>query len=88
MGSCSFQEHAGIPCPGCGIQRSILALLRGDFVESILLFPALLPMLGMFTFLGFHLAFNLKHGALILKMFYISNTILIIGPYLLKFINH
>lgn len=86
MGSCSFQEHIGVACPGCGIQRSILALLRGEILDSVVLFPALLPLLGMFTFLGIHLVFNLKHGALVLKIFFITNSVLIIGNYLLKFI--
>lgn len=88
MGTCSFHEHTGIACPGCGIQRSVLAMLRGDFMESILLFPALLPLMVMLVFLGFHLAFDLKNGALILKILYITNSFLIIGPFLFKFIFH
>ncbi len=88
MGTCSFQEHVGVACPGCGIQRSIIALLKGDFAESILLFPALLPLLGMFTFLGIHLVFNLRYGALILKVFYITNAFLILGSFFYKIIIH
>ncbi len=88
MGSCSFQEHAGISCPGCGIQRSIIALLKGDILESILLFPALLPLIGMFALLGIHLVFRLKHGALVLKIFYITNTAIIIGNYIYQLIIH
>ena len=88
MGSCSFQELAGIECPGCGIQRSIIALLKGDFPGSILLFPALLPLLGMFAFLSIHLVFKLKHGAFVLKIFYITNTAIIIGNYLYHLITH
>ena len=33
------------PCPFCGFQRSIAALLRGDLTTSFLLYPALLPIL-------------------------------------------
>jgi hypothetical protein len=88
QGTCSFQEHAGIDCPGCGLQRSILALLEGDLVESILLFPALLPLLAMFIFLGIHLVFKLKHGALILKIFYIGNISIIVLNYIHKLIIH
>lgn len=88
QGTCSFREHAGIDCPGCGMQRSILALLKGDLVESILLFPALLPLMAMFIFLGIHLVFKLKHGALILKLFYISNISIIVLSYIYKLIIH
>jgi len=88
QGTCSFREHVGIDCPGCGLQRSILALLRGDLVESILLFPALLPLVAMFFFLGIHLFFKLKHGAFVLKMFYITNISIIVLNYLYKIIIH
>lgn len=43
MMPCFFKTFTGKECPGCGIQRSIVALLKGEFVESFLLFPALLP---------------------------------------------
>lgn len=87
-GSCAFREHTGIDCPGCGLQRSIIALLKGDVIESILLFPALLPLLAMFAFLGIHLVFRLKHGAFFLKLLYISNALLILGNFIFKIINH
>ena len=88
QGTCSFREHAGIDCPGCGLQRSILALLRGDLVESILQFPALLPLVAMFVFLGIHLVFKLKHGAFVLKVFYITNISIIVLNYIYKLIIH
>lgn len=88
MGTCTFQEHGGISCPGCGLQRSIIALLKGNLWESILYFPALLPLITMFAFLGIHLIFKLKHGALILKILYITNISLILGNYIVKLIIH
>ena len=88
QGTCSFREHTGIDCPGCGLQRSILALLRGDLVESILQFPALLPLMAMFIFLGIHLVFKLKHGAFVLKVFYITNISIIVLNYIYKLIIH
>jgi hypothetical protein len=88
QGSCSFREHAGLDCPGCGLQRSILALLEGDLAGSIMLFPALLPLATMFVFLGIHLVFRFKHGAFILKVFYIMNISIIILSYIYKLIIH
>ena len=36
---CLFQRVTGKPCPGCGMTRSMLALARGDFVESLRMHP-------------------------------------------------
>jgi hypothetical protein len=88
QGTCSFREMTGIDCPGCGLQRSILALLRGDLAGSIQEFPALLPLAAMFLFLGIHLVFKLKHGAFILKICYIANISIIILNYVYKLIIH
>lgn len=31
---CLFQHFLGIPCPGCGMTRAVLAALRLDFAEA------------------------------------------------------
>lgn len=41
---CLFHQLWGINCPFCGFQRSVIALLQGDWVGSLLLFPALFPL--------------------------------------------
>jgi hypothetical protein len=40
---CIFAGMTGIPCPGCGITRSMLALIRFDLVTSLQFYPMLLP---------------------------------------------
>ncbi|SFW13007.1 Protein of unknown function [Sinomicrobium oceani] len=42
---CPFKWFTGIDCPGCGFQRSFLALLQGDLVRSLELYPATIPFL-------------------------------------------
>ena len=32
---CIFRMICGLPCPGCGLTHSTIALLRGDFVQSL-----------------------------------------------------
>ena len=41
--SCLLASTTGIPCPGCGWTRAFLALLDGDIVESLRLYPLLIP---------------------------------------------
>lgn len=48
---CVFKHFTGIDCPGCGFQRSFLALLQGDFADSIELYPALIPFILSCLFL-------------------------------------
>jgi hypothetical protein len=36
---CAFHQMTGLPCPGCGLTRSVLALLRGNPRDSFLLHP-------------------------------------------------
>ncbi len=38
-GLCPSKELVGLPCPGCGLTRSILLILQGKFAESWQLQP-------------------------------------------------
>lgn len=88
MGTCNFRELTGVYCAGCGLQRSVVALLRGDLYKSMMLYPALIPVLGMFAFLALHLIYRFRHGAAILKVLFIANSAIIFLHYLyLLFMN-
>jgi hypothetical protein len=39
---CPFALLAGLPCPGCGLSRATLALLRGDVRTAMALHPLVL----------------------------------------------
>lgn len=39
MGACLIKGVTGVPCPSCGTTRAIEALLRGRFMDSLLLNP-------------------------------------------------
>ena len=38
---CLFKELTGIPCPGCGMTRSVISMLRGDLFSAVHYSPAL-----------------------------------------------
>lgn len=44
---CPTKSFAGIDCPGCGMQRSLLHLFRGEWAEAFWMYPALYPMLAL-----------------------------------------
>ncbi|MBC8112427.1 MAG: DUF2752 domain-containing protein [Verrucomicrobia bacterium] len=72
MLACPFKKYLGVDCPGCGLQRSVVALLRGDFSQSFKMYPATIPLLIMLVFLALHLKFEFKHGAETLKWMFIT----------------
>lgn len=84
MLSCSYQRLLGVDCPGCGFQRSLVLLLKGEFMASITLFPALIPILFMFIFLIFHLIFKFKTGAKILLIIFIVNVSIMLTNFIYK----
>lgn len=84
---CPIHKLTGFDCPGCGMQRSAIELLYGNVWESILYYPALLPLIFMFTFLSLHLIFKIKNGAKILKYLFIFNAIIIFVNYIFKYIK-
>ncbi len=47
---CPFKYLTGIDCPGCGFQRSVLALIQGDIHKSFMLYPATIPLLLFFAY--------------------------------------
>jgi hypothetical protein len=47
---CPFKYLTGIDCPGCGFQRSLIALLQGDITKSFALYPATIPLLLFWTY--------------------------------------
>lgn len=83
---CQYKEYLGMPCPGCGIQSAFIALLKGEWRESIALFPALIPLGLMLGFLVLHLFIGFRNGGVFLKILFIFNVALIVLHYFSHFI--
>src|ERR1700760_3215911 len=47
---CPFKYLTGVDCPGCGFQRSIIALIEGNLHKSFLLYPPAIPLLLFFVY--------------------------------------
>lgn len=69
MFPCVFKATAGIPCPGCGLQRGVVQMLQGDVLESVEVFPPLIPMLFMISLLLVGLKFQAFKGRSFLLFF-------------------
>lgn len=85
---CFYSRFLGIECPGCGMQRAFIELLRGNFQESLALFPALIPTIMLVTLLVAHLIFRFRNGAILLKILFIFNVVIIVLHYIYKLLTH
>ncbi len=75
-------------CPGCGLQRSFIALLKGELFNSLQLYPALLPILGLILFTLSHFIFKFSFGAKIIIGIQIIVVIIITTHYIYKIFHH
>lgn len=82
MMPCFYKQISGIDCPGCGMQRSFIELLRGNFIASFKMYPALLPVLFTLGLTAAHLYFKFKNGAVFIKYSFIFTISIITISYI------
>lgn len=83
---CIYQQVLGIPCPACGLQRSFIELLKGNFIESLKIYPPLIPVLVLFLLLGLHLLFRFRNGAALLRISAIVTGAIMVCNYFITII--
>jgi hypothetical protein len=82
---CPFKYVTGIDCPGCGFQRSLLALIKGDVHQSFLLYPPTIPLLIMAAWWLADSFFKLDTSkSLVKKAMFIIVALIITVSYTLK----
>lgn len=84
--ACPMVLFTGIPCPGCGITRSITLLVFGYFKEAIEMYPMVLP-IGIWVALFGLNRYYIKKGMHILKICGILILLSSIGVYIYRMIN-
>ncbi|MFM7628019.1 MAG: DUF2752 domain-containing protein [Algoriphagus sp.] len=84
---CSWLQMTGFDCPGCGFQRSIIALLKGDLMDSFHLFPALFPLIITFLILVLQIKFKWEKGSFVVLVAFIFTNLIMLGNWLYKLIG-
>jgi arginine exporter protein ArgO len=51
---CMNKQLFGIDCPGCGTQRALALLIKGQFADAFFMFPAIYTSILFFVLLGLH----------------------------------
>ena len=81
---CLWKKTFNIDCFGCGIQRSFLLVLKGEFSAAFYMYPAIYGLILMFLFLLVHLKFKIKDGHRILLGLFLINISIIVISYFIK----
>jgi len=81
---CPFKTLTGFDCPGCGFQRSFVALLKGNWQESFHLYPATVPLLLTFIIILPANYISKKDLSLLIKIMYVITGTIILTNYLYK----
>ena len=82
---CLSKTLFGIECLGCGFQRALLLVLKGEWDEAFAMYPAVYSMLAMFG--GTLLFYTTKKTATtknVLTILIAINLVFVIGGYVYK----
>jgi len=74
----------GVECLGCGIQRALVLISKGEFVEAFKMYPAIYTLILLALFSLIHLKKKFKNGKRIILTLAIINMIIIVVSYIIK----
>ena len=55
---CLTKQLFNISCPGCGIQRSLLLIYNGNFIDAFIMYPAIYFLLSLAFLIIIKFLFN------------------------------
>ncbi|GAA3652093.1 DUF2752 domain-containing protein [Flavivirga jejuensis] len=84
---CLNKKLLGVECMGCGLQRSIALIFKGEFVEAFYMYPAVYSLIILFLCIGINIFFKFKHSNKIIGALAIITVTTIIISYIIKLIN-
>ncbi len=81
---CLNKKYFGFECMGCGLQRSFVLLMKGEFLDAFFMYPAIYTIIPFFGFIVLNFFKNFKSANKIITILAILNVAVIIGGYLIK----
>lgn len=81
---CLNKQLFGIDCPGCGMQRSLLYLVKGEFAEAFHMYPPIFVLIPFILFTIFNQFVKFQYSNTLQYALGIVTGITIIISYILK----
>jgi len=83
---CLSKKLFGIDCLGCGIQRAVVLLFKGEFVAAFYMYPAIYTLLLFFAFIGISFIDKSRNYHKIIMLFGTVTAVIMVVSYLYKVI--
>lgn len=83
---CLNKQLFGFECPGCGLQRSAVLILEGDFAGAFKMYPAVYPLIFLFILLFLDVLWKKRNFSRITAGLAIISVTFILCNYILKFL--
>ncbi len=81
---CLNKKLFGLECLGCGMQRSIIHLVNGEFIDAFKMYPAIYTLILFALFAVLNLKLKFKNSRKIIITFATINVLIIVTSYFIK----
>jgi len=81
---CLNKKLFGVDCLGCGLQRSVLHVLKGEFGEAFKMYPAIFTLIILALFILVNWKYSFKNGRKIILTLATINILIIVVSYIIK----
>ena len=85
---CLSKRLFGIECMGCGSQRALVMVFKGDFLNAFHMFPAIYSSLLFFLFVALHFIDKSRSYHKLMISSAIINAVIMVVAFLIKISNH
>ena len=86
--TCVFKSHFGLECPGCGMQRALISLLKGNLLESFRYHPALIPFIITVILLIAQIILKRENGGKYVMWSFIATSAITLIQFIVKQVIH
>ena len=84
---CLNKSIFGFDCMGCGTQRALLLILKGEFVEAFYMFPAIYTTILFVFILAINFIDKSKNYHKIIIGLALTNAVIMVVSYIYKYSN-
>lgn len=81
---CINKTMFGMDCMGCGMQRSIALLLRGEFIAAFYMYPAIYSLLALIAVITVNIFIKIKNFNRIITILALVTVGTIITNFIIK----